>query len=408
MAFTYLGAKLGTGLLDPDGQPDNGLVTISTSVRMTNGGATVTGGATYRVAADGTLWTLQRDGHLGAPAVIAANDDPDTLPQGVAYRIVVSPRTGQGWSYFAVVPAASPGGVVDLSALAPLAIAPPLFGTGGGASVSDATSSVKGVLRLTGDLGGTAASPTVPGLASKAASVHTHAEADVTSLVADLAAKLAKPSNPASTSMLTLTSAGVTGTAAIPSAGFTPPMPAAGNRVYTASPGSETFGSSVSFTNNRLMVYPWIVTAACTIDRIGIAVNGTSGDAGCKCRLGIYADTGSCYPGALIIDAGQVAADVSGAQEATISQALTPGLVWMASVIQSAPTNKPPLIGLAASWIPPIPMASIFSGTFQYAGTGFAYYVNSVTAGLPSTFTAGANTTGDTGTCVPRIHVRFA
>jgi len=45
----------------------------------------------------------------------------------------------------------------------------------------DATSSVKGVLQLTGDLGGTAASPTVPGLSGKANTSHTHAASDVTS-----------------------------------------------------------------------------------------------------------------------------------------------------------------------------------------------------------------------------------
>lgn len=38
----------------------------------------------------------------------------------------------------------------------------------GSGSVPDATSSVKGLVQLTGDLGGTAASPTVPGLAAKA------------------------------------------------------------------------------------------------------------------------------------------------------------------------------------------------------------------------------------------------
>jgi hypothetical protein len=53
----------------------------------------------------------------------------------------------------------------------------------------DATSSVKGKVQLAGDLGGTAASPTVPGLTGKAAAVHTHAESDVTSLVSDLAGK---------------------------------------------------------------------------------------------------------------------------------------------------------------------------------------------------------------------------
>lgn len=40
-------------------------------------------------------------------------------------------------------------------------------GGGGGGSAPDATSTVKGVLKLTGDLGGTAASPTVPGLTGK-------------------------------------------------------------------------------------------------------------------------------------------------------------------------------------------------------------------------------------------------
>lgn len=41
-------------------------------------------------------------------------------------------------------------------------------GGGGGGSVSDATSSSKGIVQLAGDLGGTAALPTVPGLSGKA------------------------------------------------------------------------------------------------------------------------------------------------------------------------------------------------------------------------------------------------
>jgi hypothetical protein len=40
---------------------------------------------------------------------------------------------------------------------------------------ADATSSTKGILQLTGDLGGTAASPTVPGLAGKASTATTDA-----------------------------------------------------------------------------------------------------------------------------------------------------------------------------------------------------------------------------------------
>lgn len=41
------------------------------------------------------------------------------------------------------------------------------IGGGGGGTVSDATATVKGVLRLAGDLGGSATTPTVPGLAGK-------------------------------------------------------------------------------------------------------------------------------------------------------------------------------------------------------------------------------------------------
>ena len=46
-------------------------------------------------------------------------------------------------------------------------------------SAPDATTTSKGVVQLAGDLGGTAAAPTVPGLAGKAATVHTHPAADI-------------------------------------------------------------------------------------------------------------------------------------------------------------------------------------------------------------------------------------
>ena len=57
----------------------------------------------------------------------------------------------------------------------------PAMVASGSPSVTDATSATKGVVQLAGDLGGTAASPTVPGLASKADATHTHSAADLTS-----------------------------------------------------------------------------------------------------------------------------------------------------------------------------------------------------------------------------------
>ena len=53
----------------------------------------------------------------------------------------------------------------------------------------DATTTTKGLIQLAGDLAGTATAPTVPGLANKANTSHTHAIADVTNLQTDLDAK---------------------------------------------------------------------------------------------------------------------------------------------------------------------------------------------------------------------------
>lgn len=69
--------------------------------------------------------------------------------------------------------------------------------------VGDATSGARGLIRLSGDLGGTALTPTVPGLASKASSTHTHAASDITS------GALSYALLPAATTLTVVKSAGV-------------------------------------------------------------------------------------------------------------------------------------------------------------------------------------------------------
>lgn len=49
-----------------------------------------------------------------------------------------------------------------------------------GPAAPDADATTKGILQLAGDLGGTATSPTVPGLSGKANTVHTHTATDIT------------------------------------------------------------------------------------------------------------------------------------------------------------------------------------------------------------------------------------
>lgn len=53
----------------------------------------------------------------------------------------------------------------------------------------NATTSTTGLIQLTGDLGGTATSPTVPGLSGKADTAHTHTIANITNLQTSLNAK---------------------------------------------------------------------------------------------------------------------------------------------------------------------------------------------------------------------------
>ncbi len=67
----------------------------------------------------------------------------------------------------------------------------------------DATSSAKGIIRLSGDLSGSATTPTVPGLATKANTSHTHVASDVTSGTFDYTLL------PAGTTLTVIKSAGV-------------------------------------------------------------------------------------------------------------------------------------------------------------------------------------------------------
>ena len=60
--------------------------------------------------------------------------------------------------------------------------------------VPDASTSMKGKVKLAGDLAGTADAPTVPGLAEKANTSHTHAVADVTGLQSALDGKVSATS----------------------------------------------------------------------------------------------------------------------------------------------------------------------------------------------------------------------
>jgi hypothetical protein len=140
--------------------------------------------------------------------------------------------------------------------------------------------------------------------------------------------------------------------------------------------------------NGSFLASPVLVGVAHTFVGIGAGIN-TAGSAGALVRLGLYADNGSGAPGALIVDAGTVAATSATFVSAAISQALAPGLYWAACAIQGAPattpvleaTNDPPggssILGSTTTGAFVTPVVTFLSGTAE-AGA------------LPSNFPAGA------------------
>jgi hypothetical protein len=180
------------------------------------------------------------------------------------------------------------------------------------------------------------------------------------------------------------------------------PMPAGGQYTFTASPGASSSSNSMGVGTLRLA--PWLVTRPCVIDRIGSEI-ATIGDAGSLLRLGVYADNGNSYPGALLLDAGTIAGDSATVQQVTCSLALTPGLYWVGGAVQSVTTTQPTVRGLFSSFASPVPIV-LAAAPSAGGTTTHGYTQTGVTGALPATFTSTVTTLGG-GVC-PRVHVRVA
>ncbi|OZE77241.1 hypothetical protein CH305_18570 [Rhodococcus sp. 15-649-2-2] len=178
------------------------------------------------------------------------------------------------------------------------------------------------------------------------------------------------------------------------------PIPAAGSYAFTAVSGTSTSSAS---PNQQVRAQPWLLDRSVTIDRIGVEVT-VAGGAGTKWRLGIYADNGNGYPGALVLDADAVAGDVVGMIEKTITALRLPaGLWWVAAVMQDAATT-PPTVRVLNAWSPPV-MMTLGTALPANGSVGAAGFTQSnVSAALPDTFSTSVFTTS----LVPRVFVRTA
>lgn len=160
------------------------------------------------------------------------------------------------------------------------------------------------------------------------------------------------------------------------------PAPLTGNYFYPISSGSTTTNT---MPNGFMYAVPFRVETAFTITRLGGDVT-VIGDTGSKIRLGIYSDTGTYYPGTLLLDAGQIAGDSATRQEITISQALAVGWYWFVAVGQSIATTAP-TFRQANAWTPGRPLA--LGSTIPAANTlASCYFAGSVTGALPGTFSS--------------------
>ena len=185
-------------------------------------------------------------------------------------------------------------------------------------AVSDATAGAKGVVQLAGDLSGTAAAPTVPGLAGKSATGHGHVEGDVTSLVTDLAAKVDKAtlttkgdlfvatgaSTPArlgvgsNTQVLTADSTQASGikwaTPAAGSSGMDQIFPLAGYGLLACSVNPESDMGTSTFGNNTIFATRLWIPAGVAITNLHVGVRdaGTWDGATAGNKLALFTDAG--------------------------------------------------------------------------------------------------------------------
>uniref|UniRef100_A0A6M3Y024 Uncharacterized protein n=1 Tax=viral metagenome TaxID=1070528 RepID=A0A6M3Y024_9ZZZZ len=143
---------------------------------------------------------------------------------------------------------------------------------------------------------------------------------------------------------------------------------------------------------NVLYASPFYIARKLTVDRIAINVI-TAGIAGTRGRLGIYNLDTNLYPGALIVDGGEVAVDAVAVVAATINQALTKGIYFTALVSNGTPSIKT----LYSTWTA---MGEFATDLVTVKG---AWTVTFTYAALPNLFTAGGALTSHTPVILPRV-----
>ncbi len=131
-----------------------------------------------------------------------------------------------------------------------------------------------------------------------------------------------------------------------------------------------------------LYAMPLIITKTTTID--SVQINVTTLGSGSAVNVGIYADNGNMYPGALIQDFGNQATATTGIKTFTTGVPLTllPGLYWLAF---NCSATAPQVSGWAVAQCPPI----LGTTSALTVALGVGWSVAQAAGALPSTYPAG-------------------
>lgn len=112
------------------------------------------------------------------------------------------------------------------------------------------------------------------------------------------------------------------------------------------------------------LAYPFLAGRTCTIDRIGVLVT-VVGSAGAVIRLGIRGwDTANSRPGTLLTDGGTVNCESStGWKEATVSQAVTAGVMYAVTATVQGAAVTPPTVTIIDDRPPFTHLVPMLSGS---------------------------------------------
>lgn len=155
-------------------------------------------------------------------------------------------------------------------------------------------------------------------------------------------------------------------------------------QLYSAS-GTRTNGTGAL---NITYYLPIVVPNSVTFDRISCTTSTTFAGTGVV-RLGIYNTDGTGLPSTVLLDAGTVSCTATSTNYAiTISQAMTPGIYYLAACIQTSATTNG-FVGQSALYAPAMPVTN----TSPTGISLFGYSQSGVTGAFATAATNGTIST---------------